>query len=108
MLITKQVAPNDIVVFKTIGGEEVLGKLISMDGTTLIITRPIALRVHQMQNGQSGVVFEPFMLGSEDEAKVTFWLSSLMILPIKARAELAAQYVKVTTGLEVPVSKLVV
>lgn len=109
MLLQKQaLSANDIVVFKTLGGDEVLGKLSAIDDSSVTIARPIALRLHQMPNGQGAVGFEPYMLGLEDDAKVTFKFGALVVQPVKARAELAANYTKATTGIEVPVNKLVV
>jgi hypothetical protein len=109
MLVEKQaVKPGDIVVLKTVTGDEVISKLLSLDDTSISLNKPILLKLHFMGNGQGAVGFEPYMLGLDEFGKVTISLSHVVVMPAKARGDLASQYTKATTGLEVPNSKLVI
>jgi hypothetical protein len=108
MLVTKQkVNVNDIVAMKLISGEEIIAKIIAMDGGEYTLAKPFVQTLHAMPNGQGAVGFAPFMLSLDPHATVTVNTNKLLIEPIKARQDAAAQYIKATSGLDVPPANIV-
>jgi len=110
MLIEKNATENDIVAVKLISGEELIGRAISIPtdpSYQLVLSKPIVLGMQQTQTGELGLGFGPFMLGIEDDAKITLEASSYITM-VKARDEIKQAYIKSTTGLEVPPTSLVV
>lgn len=93
---------NKIVCFRTGCGEEVLGKLLEDTGTTIKIGKPISVQLQMMQQGGAAISFAPFGLARDDAADVTFVTANLMTLPAEARDDIRANYIKATTGLDIP------
>lgn len=110
MLINVQqdVKAGDVVAFKLVSGEDILAKLVAVDGDDYTIVRPVILHLVPTGNGQASVSFAPFSLGVDDEAKLTFNFSKLLYRPIQARKDAASQYIRSTTGLEVASQGIVV
>lgn len=109
MLIEKAVGDNDVVAVKLVSGEEIIGKIISKPvdpNYQLVLSKPVVLGMQQAPNGDVGLGFGPFMLGIDDDVKITLEQSSYITM-VKARGEIEKAYIKSTTGLEVPPSGLV-
>jgi hypothetical protein len=103
MLINKAnapAAPGDVVCVKLINGEEILAKLVSVDGDDYTITRPVILALVPVGNGQAAVNFAPFSVGLDDSTKLVINFSRMLYRPMLARKDAADQYSKSTTGIE--------
>lgn len=100
MIIEKKPEANDIVALKLQTSEEVVGKLFSETATDITLTKPLTAHQVQHENG-FGVVFGPFMPAANAE-RVTFKKSALVCDVLKTRPEIRSQYVKITSGLEIP------
>jgi hypothetical protein len=117
MLVANKNKPvvNDIVALKLITGEEIIAKLIAVEDVIVanftekayVVTKPFVQTLHQMANGQGAVGFAPFMMAIEPTTPVTIPISRLLCLPTKARQDATTQYVKATSGLDLPPSGLV-
>lgn len=102
MLIETPFKKDDIVVFKTISGDEVIGKLVEMKPNgALVIRRPLAMNLIMGPGGQGGVAMVPYMVGADESANFIFKPEHI-ICPVKARSDAAAGYIQNTTGLAVP------
>jgi hypothetical protein len=109
MLIEKKdtVAENDVVCFRVLTGEEIIGKLISQDDASVTLTKPIVAQLAMIGPNEARLGFGPFMATiDEDKARVRFERSKLLTDPLKARKDIAAQYTQMTTGLAVPAQGL--
>ena len=56
MLLAKKYKDNDVVSFKLSSGEEILGRFVREDDTTMYITKPSVLMMNQQ-----GMGMVPFM-----------------------------------------------
>jgi hypothetical protein len=104
MLIEKNMAPKegDVVALRLLTGEEVIGKAVSLTPTTIALARPLILQMQMVGPQQAGLAFVPFMMAADEDQRVTFHLDRLAVAPIKVRQEIAAQYVRSTSGLAIP------
>jgi len=115
MLIKKtKIAANDIISIKLVNNDELIGKFVEQDDTTITIAKPLILSVYVNDHtGQSGITMSPYyMLGIDQDSTLSF--SKSHCLTIQLSSEQAKNgYITNTTGLEVPaknssVSKLIV
>lgn len=97
----KEVKAGDIVAVKLVNGEDILAKLVSVDGDDYVIVRPVILHLVPVGNGQASVNFAPFSLGLDDATSLTINVSKMLYRPIEARKDAASQYIRSTTGLEI-------
>lgn len=101
---SKNVAAGDIIAVKLTSGEEILAKLVKVEGETYTFSKPVILTLVPVGNGQASVSFAPFMMGLDEETEVTIEYHKMLMKPIVARKDAAAQYVKSTTGLDLSAS----
>jgi hypothetical protein len=104
MLIENTALPQtgDIVAFRLATGEEVVAKLVSETETGVTIAKPVVLQMQMVGPQQAGIGLAPFMVAIDEDAKVTVQRSLMITRPVKARKEIANNYIKATTGLEIP------
>lgn len=110
MIIEKKeiVAAGDVVSFRLSNGDEIVAKLVSVDDKALVVSKPIIAQIQMVAANQAGIAFAPFMATiNEDTAKFSFPRSNLQSDPLKSRADIAANYLKMTTGLELPTGGLI-
>lgn len=106
MLITpnKSIQKNDIVTFRIVTGEEILGKFIEIEdtpyGRAIKLEKPVVAQVHMVSPQQAALAFMPF-LAAGDEKSVCVLLDRLLTVPFAPRKDVHAQYVKATTGLDI-------
>lgn len=101
MLLNLNSAPSngDIIAIKLINGEEILAKLVSVEGSKYNLSRPVILVLTPTGGGQGQVAFAPFMLGVDLESEITIDESKMVTNPVKARSDAAKQYIQATTGI---------
>lgn len=109
MLIEKKehgLVPNDIVVTRLVTGEELVGKLIesydALKSDFLVLTKPVLLQMQMISAQQAGIGFAPFMVGVDEDGRFAIGTDKLLVQPMRARKELAANYTQATTGLTIP------
>lgn len=102
MLIEKKLAEGDIIAFRLVSGDELIGKLVKSDAQGYHITKPIALQMQMVAPQQAGIGFAPFMVGADEDGPFCFPLEKMLTHPVKAREDIKASYVKATTGIEIP------
>ena len=102
MLIEKKIAANDVVSFRILTGEEIIGKCIEITDKTITVSKPIVAQIQMVAPNQAGITFGPFMATADEETtKFTFHLDKLVANPIKPRDDIRKQYTKMTSGIEV-------
>lgn len=104
MLISaaKKPSTGEVVVFKLVSGEEVVGKVTDITADAVTITKPILLVAQMMPNGQAALNFAPFMVGAEEAGNYRFNLDRLVCGPMTPRQDISSNYLKATTGLDIP------
>lgn len=104
MIIEKKeiLKEGTVISFRLINGEEIIAKLVSYDGKTIVVTKPIVAAIQMVSANQAGLSFGPFMASTNDDtSKFTFEQSMVLSHPLITRQDIAANYIKMTTGIEV-------
>lgn len=102
MIIEKKITTNDVVSFKILTGEEIIGKCVEITEKTITLSKPIIAQIQMVAPNQAGITFGPFMAtADEDTAKFKFDLDKLIAYPIKPREDIRNQYIKMTSSIEV-------
>jgi hypothetical protein len=103
MLIEKkELSVNDVAVIRLVTGEELVGKVVAASASDITITKPVILQMQMINPKEAGIGFAPFMVGAEEAGRYTFPHDKLVLLPMKARQDIAINYLKATTGLTMP------
>lgn len=93
------ITAGDVIAVKLINGEEILARLVSVEGDDYVIERPVILALVPVGNGQAAVNFAPFSMGIDDTTKLTVNFSRMLFRPVAARRDAAAQYLKSTSSI---------
>lgn len=102
MLIEKKITTNDVVSFRILTGEEIIGKCIEITDRTITLSKPIIAQIQMVAPNQAGITFGPFMATADEETtKFKFDLEKIITYPIKPREDIKNQYIKMTSGIEV-------
>lgn len=108
MLIEKQqYTSNDVVSIRLTTGEEILAKIVEETAFSITISKPVLVQIQMISEKQAGIGFAPLMVTVDEGAQLTIPMSSILIRPVKSRSDISAQYIKMTTGLDVPMSGLI-
>ncbi len=108
MLLEKKPTVGEVVTIRLLSGEEVIGKLASNDSQGVKLAKPIQIVVQMTRDNQMGIQFAPLMASTDEDASMTFPNSAIVIAPIVTRTDVASQYLKATTSLEIPPSGLII
>ena len=94
MLIETPYKVNDIVTLKILGGDEVVGRLIAIDGN-VTINKP-----HAVMMGQQGFGLAPYVLTAGPDFKIDVKDQHIVCI-VKTYDPVAKEYIKQTSGLMV-------
>lgn len=97
MLFEKKYSEGDVISLKLLSGEEVIGRYVSEDMTTLTLSKPLMIAMTSKGPGMA-----PIMITVTPESDLSFSKQSVMITA-KCYKEIADQYIYQTTGIQ-PVS----
>lgn len=86
---------TDIVTFKLISGDEVIGKEVERTNDWILIHNPLIVA----PNGQSGLVFIPAMFSAAPTTPIPFLFNGMAVYPVEAGSEFSKVYVEKTSGL---------
>lgn len=92
---------DKIVSVRSSGGEEVIGRLTEETADTITLAKPIMVHLQMTPQG-AAISFAPFCLARDEDADCTFYRSSLLLVPAPVRDDIRANYIKATTGLDIP------
>jgi hypothetical protein len=93
----KKFSEGDVITIKLSSGEEVLGKLVSEDITTITLSKPLMIAMTQ-----KGPAMAPILMTVNPEKNLSFSKSQITIID-ESDKEIADQYTYQTTGIQ-PVS----
>lgn len=110
MLITapKTIEPNAIISCKLQSGQEIVGKVVTIDPTSVTLAKPLVVDITMDQRtGQVAIAMTPgFMLGVDWEQTVSINRSHITAM-LPAAEAIKKNYVTSTTNLVMPNSGLV-
>jgi hypothetical protein len=93
MLIDKGIAPGEIISIKTVGGEEILAKLVEENDTVYKLKNPMVIAP-----GPQGLGLVPFMFSVDLEKEITVNKSAVLSIANTERG-FADQFIQGTTGI---------
>jgi hypothetical protein len=85
---------NDVVTIKLVSGEEVLGKFIVDDGSTITLDKPLMLAMNQ-----KGMGLVPLLVTVNPDTKLKFNKHGVTLMT-HSDDEIAKQYTYQTTGIQ--------
>lgn len=103
MLIKSPIAEKSVISFRLVTGETLLARFVRKDEKTLVITRPVVANPVQNEQGY-GIFYSPFCATVDEDQDFSIPMSAILIEPMRPRAELEQSYIKMTTGLDIPIS----
>ncbi len=101
MLIDKPIAENNVVTFRLVTGEEIIGRYAGTTTTGIKVKRPLILQIHLVGENQASIAFVPFMAAIDETTLVPFIETAMMTRMMRPREQVEQNYVRATTGLEV-------
>jgi hypothetical protein len=104
MLIPRSPKNGDIVTFRLVGGEEVVGKLTDLKMDTYQIDRPVLIAATMQGSQQASLGFLPFMMSAE-EGNVTFHRDNIVTSLVATREDVAAAYRQATSSIVQPTAQ---
>jgi len=103
MLIeNKTLAQNDVATLRLITGEEVIGKVVSVNDKEIVITRPVVIQMQMLSQSQAGLGFVPFVVSIDEGDKFLFTFDKLICAPLKTRKDVATNYLQATSKIAIP------
>jgi hypothetical protein len=96
------VAIGEVAALRLVTGEEIIGKVVENSIGSITLTKPVVLQMQMVAPNQAGIGFAPFMVGTDEDSRFTIGLDKLIVHPMKARKDIAANYTQATTGIAVP------
>lgn len=106
MLIEKKtISVGDIVTFRIISGEEIVGKYLGDDAGGTRINKPVIIAMQMVGPQQASLGFLPFMAAAGDDFTLSFPSHSLIAAPIKARDDVAGGYKNATSSIVQPTAQ---
>ena len=100
MLKTKQYKEGDIVTLVMTGGQELLGKFVSENGTDFVVKKPLTLVFGQQ------ISFQPFTVTGDSEGEVVL-RDDKIVSVLQTNKETTKAYQYATSGLVTPDSGLI-
>jgi hypothetical protein len=103
LLNVKKTIVGEVVAVKLVNGQEIITKLISIEGSTYTLSRPYVLMLVRDADGTPTVTFAPFSMGIDDNRDTTYEIdrAQMIFTPVAARADAAKQYLQTTSGIEI-------
>lgn len=92
---------NQIYSFKLNSGEEMVAKVVNVDGNTIEITEPVSIAPNQ-----KGIGMIPSMFTTEMEGKFRLNTNSIAVIG-DTNEQIKVKYIEATTGITVPEKKIV-
>lgn len=94
MLIETEIKQNDVVTLKLVGGDEVVGRVVSpLPGNEIEISKPLLVMM-----SQQGFGLVPYVLTAAPDVKIKIDIKHIVVLT-KTYDQVAKEYLKQTTGL---------
>lgn len=101
LIIKKPIEKGTVVSFRLVTGETLIAKLVEHSATALTVTKPVVANPIQ-QEGRFGIYYTPFCPTVDEDENHVIPNTALILNPVQPRDELKANYIKMTTGLDIP------
>jgi len=104
MLQTK-IKTNDVVTIKLVSGEEVIGRFVQEDTTSITLRKPVV----PVPAGQQSMGLAPFVMScdylhSDTNNEIKFNKDTMIISPMLTNKQFADAYLQQTGGLDLSTS----
>ncbi len=96
MLKEKTYNSGDIVTVYLQTGQEILGKFVSEDDTSTVLTKPLTVAI-----GPQGAAFQTFTVTGDSEKNVSFKTGKIISV-LKTNEATSSSYIEATSGIIVP------
>jgi hypothetical protein len=96
MLKEKTYNSGDIVTVYLQTGQEILGKFVSEDDSSTVLTKPLTVAI-----GPKGAAFQTFTVTGDSEKNVSFKTGKIISV-LRTNEATSSSYLEATTGLIVP------
>ena len=96
MLVEKTYNSGDIVTVYLQTGQEILGKFVSEDDTSTVLTKPLTVAI-----GPQGAAFQTFTVTGDSENNVSFKTGKIISV-LKTNEATSSSYIEATSGIIVP------
>ena len=94
MLKENSFKENDMIAMRLNGGEEIIGKFVKQDDSTITIARPLALAMTQ-----NGIAMTPHLIMADPTAKLDYNKALIITMTVANKAAVD-NYIKSTTGIQ--------
>ena len=88
---------SDIVLYKLVGGEEILAKQVSVGETVTVIEDAVTLVYHQVKEGVS-VGFAPFM--PQSEGTIALWHQGIAAVG-RPSEQVIREHIRIFSGIQI-------
>lgn len=105
MLTSKNPAAGDVVSIRLTSTDEIVGRFVEQDATTVVLSKVIAVQIHMVAPGQAGLAFAPFMSSTDDAGNTSIYRSAMLTPPMKTRSDVAAKYTEATSSIAIPTAQ---
>lgn len=97
---------TQILAFKLISGEEILGEFNATESTTsvIVLTNPVALVLMQTREGHRGT-FMPYVQANTEVGQLSFPIAHMACLPFNVSTEVADAYIKAHSKIDLSAAK---
>ena len=96
MLKEKTYDSGDIVTVYLQTGQEILGKFVSEDDSSTVLTKPLTVAI-----GPQGAAFQTFTVTGDSENNVSFKTGKIISV-LKTNEATSSSYIEATSGIIVP------
>lgn len=96
MLKEKTYNSGDIVTVYLQTGQEILGKFVSEDDSSTVLTKPLTVAI-----GPQGAAFQTFTVTGDSEKNVSFKTGKIISI-LKTNDQTSSSYIEATSGIIVP------
>ena len=93
MLKEKTYNSGDIVTVYLQTGQEILGKFVSEDDSSTVLTKPLTVAI-----GPKGAAFQTFTVTGDSEKNVSFKTGKIISV-LKTNEQTSASYIEATSGI---------
>ena len=93
MLKEKTYNSGDIVTVYLQTGQEILGKFVSEDDSSTVLTKPLTVAI-----GPQGAAFQTFTLTGDSEKNVAFKTGKIISI-LKTNDQTSSSYIEATSGI---------
>lgn len=91
---------GDIIAFRLVSGEEVVGKFMETNGSSIVVSKPHMIQLVRVSASEAMPQLLPIMISAAAGAAVTFSLANMTVEPMGVSADMVSAYTQSTSSLD--------